>query len=516
MADLRIQFTEQMVGANHPTREDTLNRLSLVEHNIDGTHKYKGELDLREFLPVGFVTDGSIDYTTEINLALATGSPCYVPEGTWLITQLVVPTGGSLRGAGRTKTIFKCDAAHDDYAIIVQGGGTTGTSFVRGYMGDFAINGQKGTTALGGILLDWAYIWTLERIYVYDFFHADAVGLHAKDAFNINFQSCQANMGDVGNPKATGFKISSIVSGQNVTQITLFDCLSQLNTTAIAIDCNTGADGIVIEQCGIGSNTTGIDIQAGTLYGLTIKSNHIESSTTGIQGVATLIGVDIEDNYFWNVDTAISLNGADCINIDLNTFNGSAGARTTLSATNCTNVQWGTNKTFSSAYSGRSLTNTPLVFTVKDRSEYSLTANASAPVLISSRDYYVFENTGTTNVGNFSGAVAGQTVQFRINDNYTRVYNSANIKLREGGQVYGSGCTLTLYTPDGATFYEIARAMPREAVAPTDGTSIYQYATHSAGDTRYHSAPAAGGTMGWVCTTSGSPGTWKTFGAVSA
>ena len=39
MADQRIQATENMIGANHPTLADTLNRLTGVEHNIDGTHK---------------------------------------------------------------------------------------------------------------------------------------------------------------------------------------------------------------------------------------------------------------------------------------------------------------------------------------------------------------------------------------------------------------------------------------------------------------------------------------------
>jgi hypothetical protein len=38
-ADQRIQYNEYMVGANHPTETDTLNRLSQVEHNTDGTHK---------------------------------------------------------------------------------------------------------------------------------------------------------------------------------------------------------------------------------------------------------------------------------------------------------------------------------------------------------------------------------------------------------------------------------------------------------------------------------------------
>ena len=38
-ADYRIQYTEKLVGAGHPTLADTLNRLSLIEHSSDGTHK---------------------------------------------------------------------------------------------------------------------------------------------------------------------------------------------------------------------------------------------------------------------------------------------------------------------------------------------------------------------------------------------------------------------------------------------------------------------------------------------
>ena len=37
-ADQRIQYTEQMVGAGHPTLTDTINRHGIVEHNNDGTH----------------------------------------------------------------------------------------------------------------------------------------------------------------------------------------------------------------------------------------------------------------------------------------------------------------------------------------------------------------------------------------------------------------------------------------------------------------------------------------------
>jgi hypothetical protein len=40
--------------------------------------------------------------------------------------------------------------------------------------------------------------------------------------------------------------------------------------------------------------------------------------------------------------------------------------------------------------------------------------------------------------------------------------------------------------------------------------------TWAVGDIMWNTVPAAGGNIGWVCTTAGTPGTWKTFGAISA
>lgn len=45
------------------------------------------------------------------------------------------------------------------------------------------------------------------------------------------------------------------------------------------------------------------------------------------------------------------------------------------------------------------------------------------------------------------------------------------------------------------------------SAAPTTGT-------WQQGDIIYNTAPAAGGTIGWVCTAAGTPGTWKTFGNI--
>lgn len=45
MADQTLAYTENIVGSGHPTLADTVNRLTLVAHNNDGTHKAGVVLD---------------------------------------------------------------------------------------------------------------------------------------------------------------------------------------------------------------------------------------------------------------------------------------------------------------------------------------------------------------------------------------------------------------------------------------------------------------------------------------
>jgi len=48
----------------------------------------------------------------------------------------------------------------------------------------------------------------------------------------------------------------------------------------------------------------------------------------------------------------------------------------------------------------------------------------------------------------------------------------------------------------------------------TSGTAIPTTGTHAVGEIVFNSAPTAGGKIGWVCTTAGTPGTWKAFGVI--
>jgi hypothetical protein len=46
--------------------------------------------------------------------------------------------------------------------------------------------------------------------------------------------------------------------------------------------------------------------------------------------------------------------------------------------------------------------------------------------------------------------------------------------------------------------------------------SIPVSGTHTQGEVIFNHLPIAGGTMGWVCVASGTPGTWKQWGLISA
>lgn len=82
------------------------------------------------------------------------------------------------------------------------------------------------------------------------------------------------------------------------------------------------------------------------------------------------------------------------------------------------------------------------------------------------------------------------------------VQNVGNVRfwVKHGGQASRSLLDLESITD--------ARVRAQGASA---GSSGYWYQ----GDIVYDSTPSAGGTIGWVCTSSGSPGTWKTFGTIA-
>lgn len=76
----------------------------------------------------------------------------------------------------------------------------------------------------------------------------------------------------------------------------------------------------------------------------------------------------------------------------------------------------------------------------------------------------------------------------------------------------------TVATVGGTMLMRRPYSGAREQPGVTFGTSppLLGSRTYERGEVVYNDQPTAGGTIGWVCTTAGAPGTWKTFGAITA
>ena len=82
---------------------------------------------------------------------------------------------------------------------------------------------------------------------------------------------------------------------------------------------------------------------------------------------------------------------------------------------------------------------------------------------------------------------------------------TTTIKFQVDADTGGMQCDDIAQGNTGGVF----RRQVRRGAAPTTGA-------WNQGDIAFSTVPAAGGFIGWVCTTSGTPGTWKTFGAITA
>lgn len=95
------------------------------------------------------------------------------------------------------------------------------------------------------------------------------------------------------------------------------------------------------------------------------------------------------------------------------------------------------------------------------------------------------------------GVVSARSVWFQTGSDNNRVYS---------GDLYaGTG----LLDNGTGNYTNGNRRIQYGSAAPTTGT-------WAVGDIVYALTPTAGGTIGWVCTTAGTPGTWKTFGNIAA
>ncbi|MFA6125431.1 glycosyl hydrolase family 28-related protein [Sphingomonas sp.] len=159
---------------------------------------------------------------------------------------------------------------------------------------------------------------------------------------------------------------------------------------------------------------------------------------------------------------------------------------------------------------------------LKQGDMFWITGHVTFPTFTSGTFILYFVEAGAT-----SGAAAGfttdysaQTLRFAFPIRITAALTDTStvglyLTLLSGAGVSGTldVHSIGLYSGNSAPQGEFpaypATIITYNSAAPTVGE-------WAQGDIVYNNAPAASGTIGWVCTTAGTPGTWKTFGAISA
>ena len=551
MADERIQYNEEMVGAGHPAKADTLNRLALAAHNTDGTHK--SWVDVKEY---GAAGDGATDDTAVIQTAIDTGKPVYIPftAAHYRITgEVIVSTEGqTIFGDGNLSLIkqytnnmnlFRVTADRVKITGLALEGTSTGTesnlpaSYGAGVVlyevqgcevsGNYFKNCSAPTQAAGAAvwltgarncgvfdnIIDGSYIginsdgWITDGISYRNQIRGNIV-FNVKHGYYGDFQGAQQanHIGDIVESNVFYFFTSSAITVDRATRFSV----NGNHITGVKGDANYDAQGIAVIK--------------GSKYG-TINANII--GNCGDNGIV-LNDVDGSPVRYISV-TGNSINNCDqdgiqlytCAQISIvgNTItnNGRHGIRS-VSGDYPRAVAISGNTIYMNSQHGILLYD-PQSFTLSGNiisrngqaasntydGVYAGAVNLTMQGVMIGGNIFHDANTDGAETQRYAVNVSGAYTGFSFTHNVTSGQVSGALNDSSGG-VFKIGNTDDV----SARILKISGKYHHgSTTAPTSGT-------WAAGDIVYNIAPSAGGFLGWVCTAAGTPGTWKTFGAISA
>lgn len=90
----------------------------------------------------------------------------------------------------------------------------------------------------------------------------------------------------------------------------------------------------------------------------------------------------------------------------------------------------------------------------------------------------------------------------------------ATVTMTVQGTGTGMGCWRIIHNSSGIWNDGSNNKSINMSVKHMYGTALPTAGTYGKGDIIWNTNPVAGGTVGWVCTAAGSPGTWKSFGTI--
>lgn len=114
----------------------------------------------------------------------------------------------------------------------------------------------------------------------------------------------------------------------------------------------------------------------------------------------------------------------------------------------------------------------------------------------------IFNDTSLSTTGNVLYFTGAGPSSFIYRDNITGA-------LRQSAQAYNKNLQYIITT---STNYAVSNSNKRLF----SGTSAPTSGTWERGDVVFNNLPSAGGNLGWICTTAGSPGTWKSMSTIAS
>lgn len=499
---------------------------------------YYNTINVRDYGAIGDgVADDSDAIQNALNFAKTVKMDVYIPAGTYLHSKVIIVDSVTLIGSGK-ETVLRSTGLVEPVNSAIQLTGTFPSA--RNFHTTMAYAGaRRGLLSDTGILASLATDFLIDNIHVHG---SPSVGIMIHNSQNGTVNACT-----VENTLADGIHITNLSKNISIT-----------NNRTI----NSGDDclGIVSYRS-----------QGGQVQHITVANNKFEANVLSDSRGVAVVGskfVSITNNSFVNIngaafwaqyDSGFNTYGASNITFDSNTIDGAtylfradgSTAYPTNSIIVSNNVA--TNLTFQGFNIGGGTTATRDGTYDVIVSNNIMIGNKAGAVATSYGGYIrsssatiignTFKNFG--NYGIVTSEAPGTGGQLKISKNHLENVTPRVIQVYDAGHDFievtnnthkTAGATINTFISVGGTVPNINvfvegnisdHATPNVYNIPTrpiyfrskrttERTNAPTTGTWEVGDIVWNSAPAASGFIGWVCTTAGTPGTWKTFGAITA
>lgn len=423
----------------------------------------------------GAVGNGTTDDTAAFVAALAacpSGGEIYLPpNATYLISQTLVLTKPVvIRGGAKenTKILFKSSgtylAAPYKCGILAPHSTTVVPSYsgnaVRSSLSGFTLDMQAGPTALTGLLV-------CTPIYVNE---VDAINFSG-NGFAVN-ASVAPSVDIIGNANGATFT----------------NCAAKTNTLSGFYTYGNNANACVFLGCRTFENTEWGFYEDGFL-----GNSYISCETDGnlIGGYGGYVSVGAAANRSCYIGCYSETNQP--TQWDLGVYTTRLGAQNSPGASSALD-----GISISAIPNGEFYFNKALNFAATDQIAQDQSGGVYTRLDKDGLDLYL--NNGGREI-KFSGL---------LSTNYTDILSNTSPVIRfPNTAVTGNIAVDRPFIPGGISF-------SADSAITGAGTAIPVSGTFSQGAILLNETPSASGFIGWVCVTGGTPGTWKTFGAISA